>query len=509
MMRSQVGLQSIPAAVGIAAMGAYLPTLAPTISWHNGGVDSGDLAAAVASFGVPHPPGYPGYMLLARLWTSLPFGADLAYRLNLLSAVGAALATGLCAATIISIGRRRGFGGVPLAVGAAFGGLTFALAPLTWSQATITEVYAPGMVSLALVTLLALGWQGRPSRCSLLIAGLVGGFGFGMLPQIVLTVPGVAIAALVGARLRVAVERLGLLALGTGIGLSSFLYLPISAATRPLVNWGDPSSPERFWAVVTVQMYHGMFDALGPVDWLRRVLESMALAGHDIGGVGLVFGMAGAWALGLGTRMAGGYILGLVLLTLAFRAGYRAEGNEVYLLPLLYGVGLLVGVGAVQIAERLRRSSQWAVPALAVVLTGILIWRAAATMPTVDVSADYEADHFVRAALAALPTDAVLVSEHDATTFGLWYRQALGERGDVVVVDARLLPYPWYRDQLLGRYPDMNPAAMRPGGLTALERPIYVVANPVEEVVKPASNAARRSGDRSAGVTRVMLARTE
>src|SRR5262245_63419269 len=54
--------------------------------------DSGELAAAVYVLGIPHPTGYPLYVLLGKLWTLLiPFGS-VAYRLSLFSAVCAALA---------------------------------------------------------------------------------------------------------------------------------------------------------------------------------------------------------------------------------------------------------------------------------------------------------------------------------------------------------------------------------------------------------------------------------
>jgi hypothetical protein len=72
----------------------------------------------------------------------------------------------------------------------------------------------------------------------------------------------------------------------------------------------------------------------------------------------------------------------------------------------------------------------------------------------------------------------VVISERDETTFSLWYRQSLGERPDVVVVDRRLLFYAWYQGNLLRRYPDLDPAALKPGRLTMLKRPIYTLVDP-------------------------------
>src|SRR5437763_2956790 len=76
-------------------LAVYTATLAPSITWRHGGADSGELAAAVARGAVPHPPGYPLYLLLGRLaYLTFPL-AEPAARLNLLSALCVALAAGL------------------------------------------------------------------------------------------------------------------------------------------------------------------------------------------------------------------------------------------------------------------------------------------------------------------------------------------------------------------------------------------------------------------------------
>jgi hypothetical protein len=69
----------------------YLLTLAPTLTWAHDGADGGDLVVAVLTGGVPHPPGYPTYLLLGSLFARLQVGGP-AFRLNLMSAVSAAAA---------------------------------------------------------------------------------------------------------------------------------------------------------------------------------------------------------------------------------------------------------------------------------------------------------------------------------------------------------------------------------------------------------------------------------
>jgi hypothetical protein len=60
------------AAVGALALVVYALGACPTI--YVG--DSGELVAAVDTLGIPHPSGYPLYVLLGKLWTPLlPVGS--------------------------------------------------------------------------------------------------------------------------------------------------------------------------------------------------------------------------------------------------------------------------------------------------------------------------------------------------------------------------------------------------------------------------------------------------
>ena len=64
--------------------------------------DSGELTTAVAVLGIPHPTGYPLYVLLGKLWTLLFPVGSIAWRMSLFSAACGALACGL----LYRLGRR-------------------------------------------------------------------------------------------------------------------------------------------------------------------------------------------------------------------------------------------------------------------------------------------------------------------------------------------------------------------------------------------------------------------
>ena len=173
---------------------AYVATAAPGITWANFGADGGDLVTAVTVTGVPHPTGYPTYVLLGRLFLAIPFGEP-AFRVTLLSLVATSLAGGGAAFLFARAARVRGWGSIlaGLAVG-----LTFGLAPLPWSQAVIAEVHGLNALFLVLALLLAadLSDPDRASRSRLTVfaLGLVCGLALGNHLTFALVLPAVAVA---------------------------------------------------------------------------------------------------------------------------------------------------------------------------------------------------------------------------------------------------------------------------------------------------------------------------
>ena len=165
--------------------GLYAATIAPTITWYNHGADSGELASVVATIGIAHPPGYPTYTLLGVLWSALPLGGDVAYRLNWLSALGTLIAVitlVLLTDTLTPIANRQ-------FLPKLWGGIIFAAAPLVWSQSVITEVYAVGMGLLGILTLSYVDSLLAPTRLKAVRTGLLMGLSLGVLPQLGIVAP--------------------------------------------------------------------------------------------------------------------------------------------------------------------------------------------------------------------------------------------------------------------------------------------------------------------------------
>ena len=444
--------------VSLLPLMVYIRTLAPTITWSNAGADSGDLAAAIAVDGVPHPPGYPAYLVLGEFFQRLPVG-DVAYRLNLLSATCAALTvllTGLYIYRMLLV-NLNGIGGrqnwaYTYAISAS---LSLAFSGLFWSQAVIAEVY---MLNLLLAAALLYGaFQVKPTNQNWLVPGIWGllGLGLGNHLSLVFIIPGM-LAGTVKIRWSRALIQTALLAFCAG--LSIYLVIPLRAAAMPPINWGIASSWSGFWWLVSAAPYRQFLFGL---PWqfvparifsgLQLLAETFLWWGFPVGWLGLVT-FARRYP-SLACRSLASFCLFFI-----YAIGYNTSDSYVYLLPAMLIFSLWLGWGLYRLGEKLHEVPvlSRSYPAILVCLALVPLWL---NFTMQDKSQGDEAFTYARQLLEQAETGAVVVAESDAHTFALWYlRYGLGIRPDVAVINNHLLIYPWYQENLRRTHPGQSPS---------------------------------------------------
>ncbi|MDP6522628.1 MAG: DUF2723 domain-containing protein [Kiritimatiellia bacterium] len=170
----------------------YCYTLAPTVTLE----DAGELATAGDALGVPHPPGYPIWTMLAwvftRVFRFVQFRGqpNPAWSIGLLSAVFGALASGVTALLVCRSGsdmlRRSRHGSDSLDpkiesaicwISGVSASLLFAFSPIMWSQSVIIEVYSLNAFFLALIFLFVYWWMEKPTNHLLYVTAFVFGLG--------------------------------------------------------------------------------------------------------------------------------------------------------------------------------------------------------------------------------------------------------------------------------------------------------------------------------------------
>lgn len=184
------------------------------------------------TLGLAHGPGYPIYLLMAKLVTLLVPVGDIAYRVNLFSAIMGALALAL----IYLIG--RALGGAPSGAPGAWraaalvGPVTLGVCQLYWWHSIMAETYNPGCAMLALILLLVVLWRKTGNAWLLFWAGLAGGLSMGVHYTVLMAGPAVLLYLALAARRKVDWLRA---VTGTLLGLAICLgaYFAMDAHNPP------------------------------------------------------------------------------------------------------------------------------------------------------------------------------------------------------------------------------------------------------------------------------------
>jgi Protein of unknown function (DUF2723) len=461
-----------PIILFLTLLSVYYSTMARGLTWANGGSDGGDLIAAAATGGIAHPTGYPLYLLLARLFQILPAG-NLAFRTNLMSALATALAAGFVYSLVSSVGSktkpvRRWLAG--LTAGFAFG-----LAPLVWSQAVITEVYAlQGLLTLLILLLYTKPVESASRPDAARISrwrGLALGLGMGNHLTTILLLP---VCLLIGSMqsgpereqsaqddsswlpsLRLDGTLLSTQLVWFGLGFFLYLMLPLRALSHPPINWGNAVTPERLWWLVSGSTYQGYYLQFTPSGLGEHLQTAASLLWGQFGLLGIGLASLGLVVFSSRSRL---YALTLWMTgtSFAFTLLYQPEDWRVYLIPIVISFAIWIGLGVNGLASVLSARHSSLGLGLGVLLIAYFLGRSVVYGRQVDASQDLRAESFGREVLAAAPEGAMIFAEGDRAVFALWYFHfALHERPDLAVMASDLLHYDWYQETLQSTYPTL------------------------------------------------------
>jgi hypothetical protein len=430
------------AAVFAVAFGVYLATLAPTV----GLTDSGELTVAAWSLGNAHPPGFPLYLLLTHLFTSLPMGS-VAWRANLGSAFFAALAAAAMAVAAGEIGAPSSRRGQTFAV-MLFAGLSFAFSRTLWEYATVAEVYALNAFLLVTMLGLVLAWRRTRSPRLIYLAALVFGLGLAV-HHVTIGLCIAGIAALVWLTAGTPFFRSRQLVICAAIAVAALLvyvYLPLAASHHPPLNWGDPHSLGRILDHVTGKQYRG-YIAASTAGQLSGV---MGYLGRELGPPWLPLTLLLAlWGLVVLYRRERPVFWLLILVAaadLAWAAFYPiANDRDAYLIPLFAGV-ILAASAALATLDRRVAFGALVLPIVA----------AAVAWPQRDRSRFLVPKLYVENAMRSMRPNALLFTgDWQLYAPMLYFQDVERLRPDVTAVEVGMLNRSWYVDQIERQHPDL------------------------------------------------------
>ena len=149
--------------VFLVSLVVYIKTLSDTVVFW----DVGEFIAATYLLQIPHPPGSPLFLIIAKVFSMFPTAHDLAVRVHLVSPIASALTAAFLYLSIVKlvllwkekpatvIDRLAVYGS------AAIGALSLTFSPTFWFNAEEAEVYGMSMLFVGMITYLSLRWNER------------------------------------------------------------------------------------------------------------------------------------------------------------------------------------------------------------------------------------------------------------------------------------------------------------------------------------------------------------
>ena len=400
--------------------------------------DSGEMACAAWTLGVAHQPGYPLYIISAKLFSLIPLGNP-AWRLNLYSALA-----GLAGVFVFWRLAAAAFSPLAAFFAALLLGFNFTLRTVS----SVPEMYALNFFFAALL-LSSASLAG--ARAVFLTAFLLG---LGMANRMDLVLAAPALLVLLWPSLLEGGWKALLKAAGFFfLGFSLYLYLPFRSSGWPLFDWSHPADLKTFLAVITRKSYGSTLDLISlsyaPGELFLPGLKYYALHLWKNFSFALAFVAVGIWAeWKLNNRRLPAFaalfiFAGPVFIFLANmppNPHALAIVEPYYLLPDL-AAAFWAAAGFFCLAGRLPGA-----------LPGLVLAAAAACALVFYSGAHgsarrwlFAAEDYASDVMRGAPPGAAVIAKKDVQLFSLWYLQAVrGLRPDLNLVAQGLSGSPWY-----------------------------------------------------------------
>ncbi len=421
-----------PTTVFVLLFGLFAWTAPRTVAFE----DDGGFIMAAEFLGIAHPPGYPLYVLLAKLSTFVPVGSA-AYRVHIFSGLLGATTCCVMWWIVRSLTRDRAIAGISA--------LAYGLSPVMWTQSIIAEVYTLnallffGIFALALVVL-------KTGRADVfpLMSLLFGLTLCNHLPLSLLAAP--SLALILWPMRRALIMRLPVALVAFTVGLLPYTWMVFRSLQNPEFSFYGPI---RNWDELLYYVSRSGYTALDNnpeanlEDKLSFVKFLLVEAVWQYTPVGALVVIAGAisqlrstragWGLGLLIGFLGGGFVVVAFVTLDFQFVQKMIFRVYPLIP--YGfMAIWLGFGLTWSSERLsqRMPGERGRQLVLFFGTGLLFAMGLLGMRTGDRHAQTFARDYAEGILESLEPDAIFFIDTDADVFPMGYLNLVeGVRPDV------------------------------------------------------------------------------
>lgn len=244
----------------ILVFGIYLYT-SPRLP--TGYADSEELMAAAYTLGISHPPGYPLFVLLGKLFTFIPIGT-IAFRFSIFSSFFGSLTVLLVFSIIRKITKKT--------VASFIGAFSLAFSYVFWLYSITPEVFFLTGFFVALIIFVLISWYQKKQKNEeglkeeknikqksskyLYLFVFLSVLSFHTQQLIVFIAPAFLYFIYIIDKKVFRPSKKWLSIFISGIaGLLPLIYFPLAAGREPFIDYGNPTTPTLLWQLVSRYIY--------------------------------------------------------------------------------------------------------------------------------------------------------------------------------------------------------------------------------------------------------------
>lgn len=453
----------------------YMATLAPSVTFF----DSGEFLTATASVGSAHSPGYPLFLMYAKLFTWIPLG-NIAFRINVATAVSSSIACLVVYVLTVYLLKNETlledekFNRVAVKMAGLAAALTFSVTARLWLQSNHDKPYPLLAFMTAVIFYLLFRWHdnykiGIDRPAYIYVCTFLAGLAMAVHQTVVLFLPAwFLMIMLTDWRLIMRLRDIVLAVTFAMLGFSVQLYLPLRATRNPLLNWGDAKTIDQF-------MWH--FLRRGYPSEPHQRDFSLLLAQIKAFNVPREFTWLGVFLLIVGLVFLWkkyrvfffAYLFSVLFFLLVIAGYFNTLADLIFLTeefftPMYLLTAVIIGTGLFSLlnfAVRKAKIPSKIGPPVYLLCTVMFL-----SLPTAlcavnyyenDQHNNYIAFDYASNSLRSLPQNAIMFTWGDSGAFPLWYLQGVERmREDLDLPHTPHLVFDWYLDSMPRLFSDSN-----------------------------------------------------
>ncbi|MCX7698138.1 MAG: DUF2723 domain-containing protein [Candidatus Goldbacteria bacterium] len=421
--------------------------------------DCGETITVSYTLGIQHPPGYPLFSLLAKLFTFIPIG-DISYRVYLFTIFVSILCFVLIyffftkLLLILNLSDKNLLSFYP--------SFLFISGFTIMQQSIIAKggIYILNLFFVILISIFLLNiYSSQNIKKNLFLFFLFFGLSLGnhLMLQLAL-LPTYVFFLSKSYNLKSLNIKLWFFCLFFFFcGLFIYIYLPIRAKMA-ILNWGDPSTLSNFIEVITRYQYIRSEITRSFFNTFFQAVKFFSASLYENLFVGYIFIFFGSLLLYRINRILFWYLILIpisFLLITSFYLNLKKDHlyiMETYITPIYFSFSILIGLGFHFIYKKLKNSIVVFVIFLLLFLSQITIFTKILNKSRYFSPYDYNKN-----LLASVEKNSILFMAGDGIVFPCWYLKYVKKfRNDVTIIGTPVLPMKWVRDNIVKQNPEIR-----------------------------------------------------